>query len=102
MRFLLSLPLLTAGVLADLHVNIPEIDSAVGFVLSKFHQYPAYHGPTGTATTALHTSKTPIPTSTPTCAPYWLETIKHQGVAAFNPNAGYQVFRNVKDFGAKG
>lgn len=35
--------------------------------------------------------------------PFWLETIKHQGTAAFNPNpAAYQVFRNVKDFGARG
>lgn len=35
--------------------------------------------------------------------PFWLESIKHQGIAAFNPNPGsYQVFRNVKDFGAKG
>ena len=35
--------------------------------------------------------------------PYWMERIKHQGVAAFNPRPGeYQVFRNVKDFGAVG
>ncbi|KIJ21365.1 glycoside hydrolase family 55 protein [Paxillus involutus ATCC 200175] len=34
--------------------------------------------------------------------PYWLETIKHQGTSAFNPDPTYQVFRNVKDFGAKG
>ena len=34
--------------------------------------------------------------------PFWLETIKHQGISAFNPNKSYQVFRNVKDFGAKG
>ena len=33
---------------------------------------------------------------------YWMSTIKRQGVAAFNKNADYQVFRNVKDFGAKG
>ncbi|KAF7907389.1 uncharacterized protein EAF01_004975 [Botrytis porri] len=34
---------------------------------------------------------------------YWLEDIKHQGIAAFNPNPReFQVFRNVKDFGAKG
>ncbi|RFU33902.1 hypothetical protein B7463_g2402, partial [Scytalidium lignicola] len=32
---------------------------------------------------------------------YWLESIQHQGVSAFGP-AGFQVFRNVKDFGAKG
>ena len=34
--------------------------------------------------------------------PFWLENIKHQGVAAFRKNSTYQVFRNVKDFGAKG
>lgn len=33
---------------------------------------------------------------------YWLEHIQHQGLAAFNPVTTYQVFRNVKDFGAKG
>ncbi|KAL4069057.1 glycoside hydrolase family 55 protein [Scleroderma citrinum] len=35
--------------------------------------------------------------------PYWMEAIKHQGTSAFNSNpSSYQVFRNVKDFGAKG
>jgi glucan 1,3-beta-glucosidase len=35
--------------------------------------------------------------------PYWLQSIKHQGTAAYNPHpTSYQVFRNVKDFGAKG
>ncbi|KAF5373032.1 hypothetical protein D9758_001642 [Tetrapyrgos nigripes] len=35
--------------------------------------------------------------------PFWMQDIKHQGIAAFNPNpSGYQVFRNVKDFGARG
>lgn len=35
--------------------------------------------------------------------PYWLEIIQHQGTSAFNPNpSSYQVFRNVKDFGATG
>ena len=35
--------------------------------------------------------------------PFWMENIKHQGTAAFNPSPStYQVFRNVKDFGAKG
>ena len=29
--------------------------------------------------------------------PFWMETIKHQGKAPFNPNPnGYKVFRNVK------
>lgn len=34
--------------------------------------------------------------------PFWLEAIKHQGKAAYNQDPSYQVFRNVKDFGAKG
>ncbi|KAG6850608.1 hypothetical protein H0H93_011276, partial [Arthromyces matolae] len=28
--------------------------------------------------------------------PFWLESIKHQGTSAFNPDPTYQVFRNVK------
>jgi hypothetical protein len=35
-------------------------------------------------------------------APFWLEEMKHQCVVAFRENSTYQVFRNVKDFGAKG
>ncbi|KAK0458524.1 exo-beta-1,3-glucanase, partial [Desarmillaria tabescens] len=35
--------------------------------------------------------------------PFWLEAIKHQGTSPFNSDPGsYQVFRNVKDFGAVG
>ncbi|KAF9038899.1 beta-1,3-glucanase [Hymenopellis radicata] len=35
--------------------------------------------------------------------PFWLQSITHQGSAAFNSNPnGYHVFRNVKDFGARG
>jgi glucan 1,3-beta-glucosidase len=32
---------------------------------------------------------------------FWLESIAHQGLSPFGPS-GYTVFRNVKDFGAKG
>lgn len=35
--------------------------------------------------------------------PFWMQNIKHQGISAFNSApSSYQVFRNVKDFGAKG
>ncbi|AEO55693.1 glycoside hydrolase family 55 protein [Thermothelomyces thermophilus ATCC 42464] len=37
----------------------------------------------------------------PACTDFWLENIKHQGVAPF-AGSGYEVFRNVKDYGAKG
>ncbi|KAF7322587.1 hypothetical protein HMN09_00037200 [Mycena chlorophos] len=33
---------------------------------------------------------------------FWLEAIRHQGISAFNNDSSYQVFRNVKDFGAVG
>lgn len=32
---------------------------------------------------------------------YWYENIAHQGIAPFAPS-GYSVYRNVKDYGAKG
>jgi glucan 1,3-beta-glucosidase len=34
---------------------------------------------------------------------YWFANIPKRGIAAFNANpSGYKVFRNVKDYGAKG
>jgi glucan 1,3-beta-glucosidase len=34
---------------------------------------------------------------------YWLNDMSGKGIAAFNVNPnGYKVFRNVKDYGAKG
>ncbi|KAI3336640.1 glycoside hydrolase family 55 protein [Xylariaceae sp. AK1471] len=33
---------------------------------------------------------------------YWFSSIKRQGVAAFAADPNYKVFRNVKDYGAKG
>jgi glucan 1,3-beta-glucosidase len=76
--------------------------------------YPAYtlrpthtHGasdipyPTGTGVYAS-TEPSPIGTPNVSCTPYWLEDIKHQGLASFNSDPdSYQIFRNVKDFGAK-
>jgi glucan 1,3-beta-glucosidase len=35
-------------------------------------------------------------------AGWWLSSIERRGKAAFNDNADYKVFRNVKDYGAKG
>ncbi|ESZ92473.1 glycoside hydrolase family 55 protein [Sclerotinia borealis F-4128] len=73
---------------------------------------------TFTSTTIIHIAslKSPVATITPfkpsinitttsaaSASSYWLEEITHQGLAPFNPNVTlYQVFRNVKDFGAKG
>ncbi|EFQ32592.1 glucan 1,3-beta-glucosidase [Colletotrichum graminicola M1.001] len=35
-------------------------------------------------------------------AAYWMEDVPHQGISAYHPDPNYQVFRNVRDFGAKG
>ncbi|KAK4133566.1 glycoside hydrolase family 55 protein [Trichocladium antarcticum] len=35
-------------------------------------------------------------------ATFWMEDIAHRGIAPFNPDRSYTVFRNVRDFGAKG
>ena len=46
---------------------------------------------------------TPPDVAAPGDSPYWLADITHQGVAAFNRDpSSYKVFRNVKDYGAKG
>lgn len=35
-------------------------------------------------------------------AAYWMEDIHRQGIAPFNPSRDYKIFRNVKEYGAKG
>ena len=37
----------------------------------------------------------------PRASSYWVETIQRQGTVAFGDSA-FKVFRNVKDYGAKG
>lgn len=68
--------------------------------------YTTIVAPYPTTSNGTSTYSTPLSTGTPelwSCAPYWLEGIKHQGVAYFNPNPkSYSIFRNVKDFGAVG
>ncbi|KAJ4488491.1 exo-beta-1,3-glucanase [Lentinula aciculospora] len=58
-----------------------------------------------TVVQSLGTScSTPLASGTAAASdPYWLESITHQGTAAYNAApSSYQVFRNVMDFGAKG
>lgn len=76
--------------------EIVQIQDAVSSLTSAFSPWVTYtadpspdHGPP---------SKKPLP---PPPSQYWLGNITHQGVAPL-ASPGYQVFRNVKDFGAKG
>ncbi|KAK4096079.1 glycoside hydrolase family 55 protein [Parathielavia hyrcaniae] len=51
--------------------------------------------------TTSSSSSTTSSIAAPECTDFWLEKIQHQGVAPF-AGSGYEVFRNVKDYGAKG
>lgn len=97
------LSLITVVLAQGVHMDIPWIESVVSSCTSEYAPYFTYHGGHGQpfqvpATTTQH----PIPSPTASACSYWMEDIKHQGIAAFNGNASYQVFRNVKDFGAVG
>ncbi|KAJ3163266.1 hypothetical protein HDU86_002436 [Geranomyces michiganensis] len=79
---------------------------------------------TTTPATTTHPEDTPTPTATnvvPSATPgaagalckgavltpgnpdaFWVGRIKHNGIAPYHPDSSYTVYRNVKDFGAKG
>lgn len=48
------------------------------------------------------TSNSTAPSSSSAASGYWLASIQRQGTVAFGGGSGYQIFRNVRDFGAKG
>ena len=96
---LLSVLSLTFVTLAQhVHYEPPEVKQDVDNMVQQSNQYVSYRGPDHDVPKKPKHGPEPPPGVT-----YWLENIKHQGIASFNPSpATYQVFRNVKDFGAKG
>lgn len=100
--------LLAAGAAAQhVHLDIPQVDHAVSLALSKAANYTGYRGPTGTANSSVATptaaSRKNAVEAAVSDPAYWLADVTHQGIAAFNAAPStYQVFRNVKDFGAAG
>lgn len=97
MRYLTALSILsvTLGVTSiRLQFQIPQIWLSVNTFLAEFIAPNEHHQAPG--------PQDVINSIESTAASYWLEDIRHQGFAAFNPDTAYQVFRNVKDFGAKG
>lgn len=87
-------------------LEIPAVDELVSAALEPLADYTDYHGPTGVASADLSKATEAIVANIAVEAAdvsYWLAEIAHQGKAAFNPNpSSYTVFRNVKDYGAKG
>ena len=80
--------------------EVPKVADIVGEILNKYDDYVHYNessigAPTFTVQggiSNLHSRQS---------TPYWYEQIPHRGISAFGP-AGYQVYRNVKDYGARG
>jgi glucan 1,3-beta-glucosidase len=70
--------------------EIPVVGNIVGAVLATHDKYVHFHGNHSSSATVKRQSSS-----------YWYENISHQGISAFGPS-GYQVFRNVKSYGAKG
>jgi glucan 1,3-beta-glucosidase len=94
-------------------LDIPQVDKIVSSAMRPFKQYTSFNAPTEIAklAAAVTTSSPKVEVESAVVAEaaaaadtaYWLADIAHQGKAAFNSNpTGYTVFRNVKDYGAKG
>ena len=101
MRFLsLALAVMPSFLLASGEkLDIPEVDRVVQGVLHDYNKYVHYTAPPG-ATNSTGSRNTALSPAASGQA-YWYEQIKHQGISAFGPS-GYVVYRNVKDYGAKG
>ncbi|KAJ5349298.1 Pectin lyase fold/virulence factor [Penicillium brevicompactum] len=90
-------------------LDLPIVDELVSSAMLPFEQYTSYNAPTEIAIppAAVETAAVKVQAAVVEAAAadtgYWLADIAHQGIAAFNSNpSGYVVFRNVKDYGAKG
>lgn len=102
------------SLLACAHAHIADTRHAGKVHRDNHFNHRAVHAPYN-GTSGSSSLRVPTPTTSglsagvtieATAAPdasYWLEDIKHQGIAAFNSDpSSYTVFRNVKDYGAKG
>lgn len=84
---------LMLGAACGEHFKIAEIEAVVGEALAKADSYVHYKGNV--------TEARDLSSMTKRASNYWYENIAHQGISAFGPS-GYVVYRNVKDYGAKG
>lgn len=91
-----------------LDVRISLLSTVVSAALLDYHEAPVRRDYDTAA--RVYNIAAPQPTSlspsnqsdTHCDAPFWMEQIAHHGVASFNNDTSYRVFRNVKDYGAVG
>ena len=79
-----TLPMLAAFTAAH-ELVIPQTERYVSSMLSRFHHYKDYAGPTNAhlAPTAVPKNEPAVQTKNADCS-FWMEDIAHQGKAAFN------------------
>jgi glucan 1,3-beta-glucosidase len=83
-------------------LDIPQVDEVVQHVLEENSDYVHYQAPPGTSNkTSKSEAAQNVKAAAASGQAYWYEQIDHQGISAFGPS-GYKVYRNVKDYGAKG
>lgn len=76
------------------------VSSIVNEILHDYDDYVHYNG-SGVSVPAFAIQAGAVSGLEPRDMPYWYEQIPHRGISAFGP-AGYQVYRNVRDYGARG
>jgi len=93
---------LLAAVATAQHGNyvVPEVEQIVQYMFQIFESWITCGPQPNSYPESTNDTSSPSTNQTASSS-YWLEDIKHQGISAFNPN-NYTVFRNVKDYGAKG
>lgn len=74
-----------------MQTQVPIVERVVTNVLSTSDEYVHFNG--NNTNSPAHIKRQ--------SSSYWYENINHQGISAFG-SSGYQVFRNVRDYGAKG
>ncbi|TGJ85030.1 hypothetical protein E0Z10_g3729 [Xylaria hypoxylon] len=102
MRFASIAGLVLPFTLAE-QLVIPAVEEAVSLQLAEFSDYyvdTANKAIDSPDTLSSHDVRGIEERQT---SSYWYETIAHQGISAFNDNpTTYKVYRNVKDYGARG
>lgn len=78
----------------------PAVAAIVSEVKDKYAPYIQYNG-TAAPEAVISPADTAASILSRQSTDYWYEEIAHQGISAFGPS-GYVVYRNVKDYGAKG
>ncbi|KAJ2993621.1 hypothetical protein NUW58_g1786 [Xylaria curta] len=82
---------------------IPEVEEAVRLQLAQFSEYYVDADNQTLDSLDAFSSHNARGVEERQASSYWYESIAHQGISAFNDNpASYKVYRNVKDYGAKG